>query len=114
MAGSPATPGSSPMAAPGAGAGNEASARAALKGVYPLLMKALSAFPAGSEDADNLMEAVRKINKIIGKAQESIVPSAIQQLMMAAKQGGPLKNAPPVGIQPANNNVSSPAEPEPV
>lgn len=55
--------------------------------------------------------------KIVGKTQdESLVPSAIQQMAMAAKQGGPLKNAPPVGIQsaPANANVAPKQEPEPI
>jgi hypothetical protein len=116
MAGNPAGPGSSPMAAPGAGAGNQAAAVAALKGAFPLFYKLLSAFPAGSEDWENINEAMKRLGKVVGKAQESLVPSAIQQMMLAAKQGGPLKNAPPVGIQaaPANSNVASPQEPEPV
>lgn len=114
MAGSPAGPGSSPMAAPGAGAGNEAAARAKLKGAFPLLYQLLSAFPVGSEDWENVQKMISAGGKIVGNAQESLVPSAIQQMALAAKQGGPLKNAPPVGIQPANANVAPAQEPEPV
>lgn len=115
MAGSPPGPGSSPVAAPGAGAGNEAAARAALKGSFPILYKLLSAFPVGSEDWENVQKMIQAGGKIVGKMHdESLVPSAIQQMALQAKQGGPLKNAPPVGIQPANNNVKPPEEPEPV
>lgn len=117
MAGSPPGPGSSPMAAPGAGAGNQAAAIAALKGAFPLFYKLLSAFPVGSEDWEAVNTAMKALGKVVGKTHnESLVPSAIQQMAMAAKQGGPLKNAPPVGIQsaPANTNVESPQEPEPV
>lgn len=112
MAGNPAGPGSSPMAAPGAGAGNEAAARAALKGIYPGLLKIFSAFPAGSSEANDLMDAIKKISRVIGKTEnESLVPAAIQQMALAAR-GGPLKAAPPVGIQPANANVAPKTEPE--
>lgn len=117
MAGNPAGPGSSPMAAPGAGAGNESAARAALKGAFPILYKLLSAFPVGSEDWENVQKMIQAGGKIVGKMHdESLVPSAIRQMALAAKQGGPLKNAPPVGIQPAhaNSNVSPAQEPEPV
>lgn len=114
-AGNPAGPGSSPMAAPGGGEGNQAAARASLKAVYPVLLKVFSAFPAGSEDADNMMDAIRKISKIVGNTENAhLVPSAIQQMALAAKQGGPLKGAPPVGIQPANANIAPKEEPEPI
>lgn len=118
MAGNPSGPGSSPMAAPGAGAGNEAAARASLKGAFPLFYKLLSAFPPGSEDWKNLSKMIEYGGKIVGNTQnESLVPSAIQQMAMAAKQGGPLKNAPPVGIQSApaaNANIAPKEEPEPI
>jgi hypothetical protein len=114
MAGSPPGPGSSPMAAPGGGAGNTAAAVASLKGAFPLLYKLLSAFPPGSEDWKNVSEMIKFGGKIVGKTQdESLVPSAIQQMAMAAK-GGPMKNAPPVGIQSANTNVAPKAEAEPI
>lgn len=114
MAGTPPGPGSSPMAAPGAGAGNTASAVAMLKGVFPLFYKLLSAFPPGSEEWKCVSDAMKSLGKIVGKTQdESLVPSAIQQMAMAAK-GGPMKNAPPVGIQPANANVAPKTETEPV
>lgn len=117
MAGSPAGPGSSPVAAPGAGAGNEAAARAKLKGAAPMMYQLLSAFPVGSEDWENMMEIVKRAGKIVGNTEnQSLVPSAIQQMALAAKQGGPLKNAPPVGIQPAaaNANIAPKEEPEPI
>ncbi len=114
MAGNPAGPGASPMAAPGAGAGNEANAVAKLKGISAGLWQIASAFPPGGEDSEHMLKAIQEIHKIIGKHTEgeSIVPSAIQQMMMAAKQGGALKGAPPVGIQPAPPNPGQPQEPE--
>lgn len=117
MAGNPAGPGSSPVAAPGGGAGNEASARAKLKGAAPMMYQLLAAFPVGTEDWKNMMDIVKAVGKIVGSTEnESLVPSAIQQMALAAKQGGPLKSAPPVGIQPApaNANIKPPEEPEPV
>lgn len=106
------------MAAPGGGAGNTAAAVAALKGAFPLMYKLLSAFPPGSEDWKNMSKIIEYGGKIVGKTQdESLVPSAIQQMAMAAKQGGPLKNAPPVGIQAApaaGANIEPNAEPEPI
>lgn len=102
------------MAAPGAGEGNQAAARAALKGIFPMLYKVLSSLPPGSQDAENMLEGIKKISKVVGETQnESLVPSAIQQMMLAAK-GGPLKNSPPVAIQPANANIKPPEEPEPI
>jgi hypothetical protein len=105
------------MAAPGAGAGNQAAARAALKGIFPYLYKLQSAFPVASEDWENIQMMIKHGGKIVGNTEgDSIVPSAIQKMLLEAKQGGPLKNAPPVGIQPApaNGNVAAPQEPEPV
>lgn len=107
-AGSPAGMGGSPAAAPGAGAGNEAAAIAQLKAVFPLLYKILSALKVGSEPWTAVSNMIRDGGKIVGKTEEnSLVPSAIQQ-MVAATKGGPLKNAPPVAPQPAA------AEPEPI
>ncbi len=114
MAGSPQGPGSSPVAAPGAGAGNVAAAVAALKGAFPLLYKLLAAFPPGSEDWKAVSDMIKAGGKIVGKTQdESLVPSAIQQMAMASK-GGPMKNAPPVGIQQAPVNPQPKQEPEPI
>lgn len=74
----------------------------------------LSAFPPGSEDWKAVSDAMKSLGRIVGKTQnESLVPSAIQQMAMAAK-GGPLKNAPPVGIQPSQPNIAPPQEPEPI
>lgn len=107
-AGAPAGPGASPMAAPGGGAGNQAAAVAMLKSLHPLLLKLMSAFPFGSKENTAVSKAYSALQGIAGDSkEESIVPSAIQQMAMAAK-GGPMKNAPPVGISPA------PAQPEPV
>lgn len=99
--------GGSPMAAPGAGAGNEAAAIQALKGNFTLLIKLLSAFTPGSENFKDVNDAIRSLSKVVGKHEDnSAVPSAIQQMALAAK-GGPMKSAPPIAIQPAQ-------EPEPV
>lgn len=106
------TPGASPVAAPGAGAGNEAAAIASLKGAFPLLYKLLSAFPPGSDNWENVKKMIDAGGKIVGKTHdESLVPSAIQQMQLAAK-GGPMKSAPPVGLQQAP--VEEPKEPEPI
>ena len=102
------------MAAPGGGEGNQASARATLKSASPVLYKILSAFPVGSEDWENMLEIVKRVGKIVGKAPENTTMSAIQQLAMAHKQGGPLKGAPPVGIQAAKPNIEPEKEPEPI
>lgn len=79
-----------------------------------MMYQILSAFPVGSEDWENMLEIVKRVGKIVGSAPESTSMSAIQQMAMAAKQGGPLKNAPPVGIQAANANIEPKSEPEPV
>lgn len=68
----------------------------------------MSALKVGSESWTAVSNMIRAGGKVVGKTEEnSLVPSAIQQMAMAAK-GGPLKNAPPVAPQPAA------AEPEPV
>lgn len=106
-AGQPPGMGSSPMAAPGAGAGNTAAAVNALKGMFPLMYKLLSAFSPGSEDWKNASDGIRSFGKIVGKEPDnSAVPAAIRQMGMAAK-GNPMQAAPPIGIQPSQ-------EPEPV
>lgn len=103
--------GDSPATSPGAGAGNTAAAVASLKAVFPLLYKLLSAFSPGSDDWKAVSDMIKAGGKIVGKANnESLVPSAIQQMAMAAK-GGPMKSAPPIGIQA---NTQPPAEKEPI
>jgi len=111
-AGPPNGMGSSPMTAPGAGAGNTAAAVSALKGAFPLILKLLSAFPPGSDDFNHIQDAIKALSKVVGKEQDdSAVPSAIRQMALANK-GGPMKAAPPIAIQQAN--PESPSEPEPV
>lgn len=111
-AGAPPNPGASPMAAPGAGAGNTAAAIAQLKAAFPLLYKLLSVFPPGSEEWKAVSDMIKAGGKIVGKhTDEHLVPSAIQQMALAAK-GGPMKNAPPVGVQQAP--VTEPQDPEPI
>lgn len=100
-AGSPPGPGSSPVAAPGGGAGHQAAAVAMLKAVVPILYKLLSAFPFGSKENSAVQRALTALSPIAGKTEEeSLVPAAVQQMALAAR-GGPLKNAPPVGISSA-------------
>lgn len=100
-AGNPTTPGSASMAAPGGGDGNKAAAIAQLKAVAPMLHKAMAAFPFGSKEWSAVSRALTALGPVVGKVEEdSLVPAAISQMAMAAK-GGPLKNAPPVGLSPA-------------
>lgn len=101
IAGGPAGPGASPVASAGGGEGNQAAAVAMLKSVVPVLYKLMAAFPFGSKENSAVSRALTALSPIAGKTEEnSLVPSAIQQMALAAK-GGPLKNAPPVGISPA-------------
>lgn len=103
--------GASAMAAPGGGAGNTAAAVNAIKGIMPLLLKLLTAFPVGKEDWNEVQTAVKSLGKIAGRTpDESAVPAAIRQMALAGK-GTPMRAAPPIGIQP---NVNPPEEPEPV
>ena len=105
-------PGASKMAAPGASAGNVAAAVAQLKAAFPLLYKLLSAFPPGSEEWKAVNDMIKAGGKIVGNHQnDSIVPSALQQMALASK-GGAMKNAPPVGVQQAP--IEKPKEPEPI
>lgn len=111
-AGSPNGMGSSPMTAPGAGAGNTAAAIQVIKGAFPLILKVLSAFAPGSDDFNHVQDAIKSLSKVVGKSHdESSVPSAIQQMALANK-GGAMKAAPPIAIQSAN--PEQPQEPEPV
>jgi hypothetical protein len=89
------------MAAPGAGQGNTAAAVAAVKAAGLILRKALAGFPFGSKESASISRAMTALEPLVGKSEEqSLVPSAIQQMALAA-QNGPMKNAPPIGIQPA-------------
>lgn len=99
------------MVAPGGGAGNTAAAVAQLKAVVPMLYKILAALPVGSEDWKSVSDMVRAAGKIVGNTEkDSLVPSAIQQMALAAK-GGPLKSAPPVALQTATPGGESEQEP---
>lgn len=99
-AGTPPNPGASPMAAPGAGGGNTAAAAAQVKAVCSVLIKLLGAFPVGSKENAAVSRAYTALSPIAGKTEESLVPSAIQQMALASK-GSPLKAAPPIAIQPS-------------
>jgi hypothetical protein len=104
--------GSSPALAPGNGAGNTAAAISALKGMYPMAIKLLGAFPPGSDESERMTDIVKAMQKIVGKHQdESAVPAALQQMALANK-AVPMKAAPPIAIQHAN--PQQPEEPETV
>lgn len=79
-----------------------------------MMYQILSAFPVGSEDWDNMIEIVKRVGKIVGSDSGNTSMSAVQQMALAAKRGGPLKAAPPIGIQPSAPNIKEPEEPEPV
>lgn len=106
MAGSPAGPGPSPALAPGAGAGNQAAAHAALKASVAQLHQALMAFPVNSPEYIAVDKSLALLTPIFGKADHSnLVPAAILQQANAAKAGAspvgqgapPLQPAPPPG-----------------
>lgn len=88
------------MAAPGGGQGNTAAAAAMLKAIVPTLYKLQAAFPFGSKENSAVSRAITALAPVAGKTEESLVPSAIQQMALAAKSGQ-MHNAPPIGIQPA-------------
>lgn len=93
--------GASPMVSPGNNAGSIAAAKAGVKAAAAMLMKFLPAFPFGSKEFKDLQSALKNLSTIVGDSSEKdIVPAAIQQMAMANK-GGPMNNAPPVGITPA-------------
>ena len=86
------------MVSPGGGAGNEAAADAMIQTALPGLHKALSAYPVGSKKYAAVLNALRALTANFGKQQtEGLVPSAINQLAMAAKGQSPLQAAPPPG-----------------
>lgn len=102
------------MAAPGGGEGQIASATASLKAIFPMLYKLLSAYPVGSEEWKSVQDMIKAGGKIVGKTEDdSLVPSAIRSMAMASKSG-PLKNAPPIGVMPNNQNIAPKEEPEPI
>lgn len=101
MAGNPTTPGASPVAAPGGGAGNQAASIAMLKSIVPTMHKLMMAFPFGSTEYSAVSRALTALAPIAGKTEEdSLVPAAVQQMAMAAK-GGAMKNVSPVGASPS-------------
>ena len=100
--GGPSGPGAPPMASPGGGAGNEAATDALVSGVMQTLYKALQAYPLGSKKQQAVLNAVRALTANFAKQEgQALVPSAIQQMAMNAKPGGPMANAPMPPIAPA-------------
>jgi hypothetical protein len=101
--GGPAGPGAPPMTSPGAGAGNEAATDAMVAGVMQTLYKALQAYPLGSKKNGAVLNAIRALSANFSKQETNqLVPSAIQQMALAAKPQGPLANAPmpPLSLAP--------------
>jgi hypothetical protein len=100
--------------APGGGAGQEAAADAMIKSMIPGLHKALGAYAVGSKKYNGLLNAIRALTSNFGKEnQESLVPSAIQQMAMAAKSGAPLPGAMPPGIATATPEPGAGPPPAP-
>ena len=109
VASGPGGPGGGPAASPGGGAGNEAAADAMLKAMIPGLHKALGAYPVGSKKYAALLNAIRALTSNFGKeSQDSLVPSAIEQMAMAAKSSSPLPGATPPGIAAAAPGAGAP------
>jgi len=89
--GGPPGPGASPMTSPGAGPGNEAATDALVSGVMQTLYKALQAYPLGSKKQQAVLNAVRALTANFAKQQDAgLVPSAVAQMAMTNKPGGPL------------------------
>lgn len=109
VAGPPVAGGSSPVTAPGAGAGNEAAATASVKSLLDPLSAQLSKFPFGSPKYNALYEALGKLKKEFGSAEsKSIVPSAIQQMALASKNGSSIMKPPAPGAMPPDSGSPSP------
>ena len=108
VAGSPLSPGSSPMMAPGAGDGQLTAMRAMIKALMDPLHKALGAAPLGSREYKALLRAINALQPVFGGAAEgNLQPAAAQQLMRTANAGAsPLANVAP-GLQ------NSPPPPKP-
>jgi hypothetical protein len=106
--GGPSGPGSSPATSPGAGAGNEAAADATIKGVLPVLHRALLAYQVGSKKYNGLLNGLRALTANFGKEDTAaLAPAAGQQIQQAAKGAGPLAGgAPPPGLAPAPSGPS--------
>jgi hypothetical protein len=99
MAGAPPHPGGSPVTAPGAGAGNEAAATAAIKSTMAVFYQSLSAFPVGSKKNSAVLAALQALKPVFsGVEQKNIVPAAVQQLANSANRGGPIAGAPAPGL----------------
>jgi hypothetical protein len=90
------------MVSPGSGAGNEAAADAVIKGLIPGLLKAMSSYPPESKKFMAVHKALGALIPNFGRENDqSMVPAALQQMMMAARAGGPMKGAAPPGLAPA-------------
>lgn len=111
VAGPPVAGGSSPITAPGAGAGNEAAATASVKSAIDLLVPNLAKFPFGSEKYNALSESLDKLRKVFGGTEsKSIVPSAIQQMALASKNGSPIMKPPAPGALPPDSGEAPQGE----
>lgn len=109
VAGPPVAGGSSPVTAPGGGAGNEAAATASVKSAIDILSPQLANFPFGSEKYDSLYKALGALKKTFGGAEsKSIVPSAIQQMALASKNGSPIMKPPAPGALPPDQGQPAP------
>lgn len=99
--GGPPGPGATPAMAPGGGKGNEAAADSMISAILPAMHKALSAYAVGSKKYAAVLNALRALTANFGKEQQqTLVPSAVTNMAMAAKGGQPLEPAPPPGVAP--------------
>lgn len=113
IAGGPSGPGAPLPTTAGIGAGNEAAADGLVASVLGTLHKALSSYSPGSKKYMGVLNAIRSLSPSFAKqAQQSLVPAAIQQQAMMAKQGGPMATAPPPPLAPvAPKGMPSPITP---
>ena len=85
---SQAGPGVSSPVAPGAGKGASLAAGAQIKASIPLFIKALPAFPIGSKEFKAVQKVIKELSDTFGEeTNQNLVPTAIQQLLLASRQG---------------------------
>ena len=111
LAGSPLSPGASPMIAPGGGGGQTTQVRALIKSLMDPLHKALGSVPVESREYKALLRAINALQPVFGSAGEGNLQAAgAQQLLKAATAG----QTPMAGVAPGLESGPSPAPKPPV
>jgi len=94
IAGGPQGAGPSPIASSGDGAGKQAAADAVMMRITQEMLRALSAYPVGSDKQQAIMDALKPMMKLFSRAASApLQPVAAQA--MAQQTGKPMETAPP-------------------